>query len=84
MATGRPFSAFCRASIAGFVRYWNGEDPKEETERRIAAILLHYVITAEEIEGWLFYDSGRDQPIVIAEQTETWQRYRKARRGGSC
>jgi AAA domain len=53
------------------VWYWNGEDPKEETERRIAAICRHHGITAEEIEGWLFYDSGRDQPIVIAEQTKT-------------
>jgi AAA domain len=70
MATNRPLLGIaprrrCR------VWYWNGEDPKEETERRIAAICLHQGITSEEIEGWLFYDSGRDQPIVIAEQTKT-------------
>ena len=69
MATNRPLLGIvprqrCR------VWYWNGEDPREETERRIAAICLHHGITAEEIEGWLFYDSGRDQPIVIAEQTK--------------
>lgn len=49
------------------VWYWNGEDPKEETERRIAAILLHFKIPPEEIEGWLFTDSGRETPICIAE-----------------
>ncbi|MBR1237695.1 AAA family ATPase [Bradyrhizobium sp. AUGA SZCCT0182] len=70
MATNRPLLGIaprrrCR------VWYWNGEDPREETERRIAAICLHHGITREEIEGWLFYDSGRDQPIVIAEQTKT-------------
>lgn len=53
------------------VWYWNGEDPREETERRIAAICLKHGITAEDLEGWFFYDSGRDQPIVIAEQTKT-------------
>ncbi|MDI2103933.1 AAA family ATPase [Bradyrhizobium sp. Mp64] len=67
MATGRPLLGItprkrCR------VWYWNGEDPREETERRIAAICLHYGITDEELDGWLFCDSGRDQPIVIAVQ----------------
>jgi hypothetical protein len=42
-----------RASKRLRVWYWNGEDPKEETERRIAAILLHFKIPPEEIEGWL-------------------------------
>ena len=70
MATGRPLLGTqprrrCR------VWYWNGEDPREETERRIAAICLHHGIAAEELVGWLFYDSGRDQPIVIAEQART-------------
>jgi hypothetical protein len=49
------------------VGYWNGEDPAEETERRIAAILLHFKITREEVEGRLFIDSGRELPICIAQ-----------------
>ncbi|WP_339033628.1 AAA family ATPase [Bradyrhizobium symbiodeficiens] len=53
------------------VWYWNGEDPQEETDRRLAAICLHYGITPEEIEGQLFTDSGRDTPIVMAEQSKT-------------
>ena len=69
MATGRPLLGITPPKRLR-VWYWNGEDPREETERRIAAICLHYGITAEEIEGWLFYDSGRDQPIIIAEQTK--------------
>jgi AAA domain len=48
------------------VWYWNGEDPAEETERRIAAILLHFKIPHEEIEGWLFTDTGRKTPVCIA------------------
>jgi hypothetical protein len=50
------------------VWYWNGEDPQDETYRRIAAICLHFGVTAEELEGWLFVDSGREQKIVIATQ----------------
>jgi hypothetical protein len=36
------------------VLYWNGEDPPEEIERRIAAICLHYKIEATELQDWLF------------------------------
>jgi hypothetical protein len=66
MATGRPLLG---VPVPKRLRvwYWNGEDPKEETERRIAAILLHFKIPPEEIEGWLFTDSGRETPICIAE-----------------
>jgi hypothetical protein len=53
------------------VWYWNGEDPSEETDRRLAAACLHYGIKPEEIEGYLFADSGRAMPIVIAQQTKT-------------
>src|SRR5262249_5812812 len=46
--------------------YWNGEDPRDEIERRIAAICKHYTIDAETELGGLFYDSGHDMPIKIA------------------
>jgi hypothetical protein len=67
MATGRallgiPPRQRCR------VWYWNGEDPLEETERRVAAICLHFGIAKEELEGWLFIDSGREQEIILAVQ----------------
>jgi AAA domain/Primase C terminal 2 (PriCT-2) len=48
---------------------WNGEDPLEEIERRIAAACIHFGITANELAGWLFVNSGRDTEIVIATQT---------------
>lgn len=68
LASGRPLlgvpvTAPCR------IWYWCGEDPLEEIERRVAAILLHYRIKPEELEGRLFLDSGRTSEIVIAETT---------------
>jgi AAA domain len=50
------------------VWYWNGEDPAEETERRIAAILLHFRIQREAVEGWVFADTGRKTPVCIAKR----------------
>jgi len=50
---------------------WNGEDPREELERRIAAAAKHYSLTQDDCAGSLFVDSGRDQTIVIAETTRT-------------
>jgi hypothetical protein len=52
------------------VWYWNLEDPREEIERRIAAIMLHYKIHQDEISGRLSVNSGRDTDndyLVIAE-----------------
>jgi RecA-family ATPase len=48
------------------VWYWNGEDPAEETERRIAAICQRYDIDGRKLEGRLFIDTGRLAPIKIA------------------
>jgi AAA domain/Bifunctional DNA primase/polymerase, N-terminal len=70
MATGRALLGIAPPQRCR-VWYWNGEDPREETERRIAAICLHFGIIADELEGWLFIDSGRDQEIIIAEQSPT-------------
>ena len=67
MVTGRPLLGI-RPPAPLRVWYWNGEDPLEETERRIAAACLHFRIAPEEVDG-LFIDSGRTTEIVIAEQT---------------
>ena len=48
------------------VWYWNGEDPAEEIERRIAAICERYEIDGKELEGRLFTDTGRLTPIKLA------------------
>ena len=51
------------------VWYLGLEDPLEEYERRLAGIALHYGITADDLAGSLFLDSGRDQRFVIAADT---------------
>jgi hypothetical protein len=53
------------------VWYWNGEDPEQELDRRIAAICLQYNIKREDLKGYLFVNSGRDDKIIIATQTRT-------------
>ena len=65
MVTGRPLLGV-RPVRPLKVWYWNGEDPEEEIERRFAAIMLHYEIEPREVEGRLFFGSGRDAPIVLA------------------
>jgi hypothetical protein len=48
------------------VLYLGGEDPLDESERRLTAICMHHQIGAEEIAGRLFMNSGRDSPIILA------------------
>lgn len=47
------------------VWYWNGEDPNEETRRRVAAACLHYGLSAEDFASRFFADSGREQTITL-------------------
>ena len=46
----------------------NLEDPLEEMQRRLAAAMLHYGVTAKEIRGRLFLDAGRSLNMVFANQ----------------
>jgi AAA domain len=50
------------------VWYWNGEDPLDEINRRLAAICVYYKLDVKELEGWLFIDSGHDMPICLATE----------------
>jgi hypothetical protein len=50
----------------GNVWYLGLEDPLEEYERRIAAIMLHYGIDQAELNGRFFLDSGRGGRFVMA------------------
>jgi AAA domain len=52
------------------VWYVNLEDPREEIERRVAAICLHFRIGPKEIDGRLFFD-GRETEIIFASQTKS-------------
>ena len=68
MATGRTLVGDAPRSRLK-VWIWNGEDPLDELDRRIAGACLHYGITRADLEGYLFVDSGRDTEIVIAQET---------------
>lgn len=65
MATGEPLLGDAPPKPLR-VWVWNGEDPHEEIERRIAAACLKYDIQADDIADRLMIDSGRDVPIQIA------------------
>jgi hypothetical protein len=65
MATGRDLLGVkpterCRVWVI------NLEDPLDELDRRIAAICLHYKVSREELDRWLFLNSGRDASICLA------------------
>lgn len=66
MATGKPLLK-TEPPMPLKVWVWNGEDPHEEIERRIAAASIHYDISSEDIGERLLVDSGRDVPITLAE-----------------
>lgn len=69
MASNRPI--YGKEINEGPLRVWlyNLEDPNEETERRIHATAKRFGITPEDIGDRLYVDSGRDQALVIAEDT---------------
>ena len=67
MATGRNLLGV-QPPRALKVWYVNLEDPREEIERRVAAICLHFRIDPHDIEGRLFFD-GRETEIILARQT---------------
>jgi RecA-family ATPase len=64
MAIGRDLLKGTTSPCRLKVWYWNLEDPRDETDRRIAGIILHYKINPAEIEGHLFINS--EEPLVIA------------------
>lgn len=53
------------------VLYWNGEDPLDEIERRVAATCLHYQIRQEHFGNRLFISSGRNTQITIATEEKS-------------
>jgi hypothetical protein len=65
MATGKPLLGI-QPKGQFRVWLWNGEDPIEEMEIRLAAARRHYGITEEDLGGRLFLNSGREDEIVIA------------------
>ena len=45
--------------------YHNGEDPREELDRRIAAICIHYELDETELRKQMFVTCGLDMPIKV-------------------
>jgi hypothetical protein len=69
IATGRPILGI---EPAEQVPVWllNLEDPMEELYRRLMAIALHYGLTEQDLAPGRFYvNSGRETPLIIAENT---------------
>jgi hypothetical protein len=66
MASGRPLLGV-HVKQALNVWYWNGEDPRDEIERRTLAICKHYKIDQEALTRRFFFDSGRDLKLIVAE-----------------
>jgi hypothetical protein len=52
------------------VWYINLEDPRDEVDRRQAAVFKHYGITPMDIGDRLFIDSGRERKFTIARETK--------------
>ena len=68
MATGRPLLGIKPVERAR-VWIWNGEDPAEELDRRIIAAMIQHDVKPEDVKGYLFRDTGREVPLVIAAQS---------------
>jgi len=65
LATGRNFlGERVHHSVPAWVL--NLEDPLEETERRLAALMRRHAIGREEVAGRLFLHSGRDRRLCLA------------------
>ncbi len=69
LATGK---SFLRDPVFRQVNSWimNLEDPMEELDRRVAAMMIRHNITREELEGRLFLHSGRDRRLTVAKLTD--------------
>jgi hypothetical protein len=69
MVSGRPLLSVRTSQLR--VWLWSLEDPREEMVRRIQATAKHYRLTQDDIGDRLFLDSGREQPLVIADMQRT-------------
>jgi hypothetical protein len=70
MALGRNLFDRMAPLPSGPLRVWCYalEDPADEIQRRLTAILMHYGINARDLGGRLFVSSGRDQPLIVAAE----------------
>lgn len=52
------------------VWYWNGEDPNDESARRIQAAAIQHKLKPTDIGDRLFVDSGREMSLKLAFMTQ--------------
>ena len=66
LVSGQPI---LRERVHHSVKVWllNLEDPIEETERRLAALMRLHAIAADQVRGRLFLNSGRARRLAMAE-----------------
>jgi AAA domain len=69
MASGKPLLGI-QTPQPRRVWYVNLEDLREEIERRVAAICLHFDITAADLGDRLYFD-GREIEVILATQTRS-------------
>lgn len=69
MVSGKALLSPDGGGISGRLRValYNGEDPRDEMERRIEAARLYYKLTAGDLAG-LFLDVGREQELVVVSE----------------
>ncbi len=67
MASGKPLLGVTPAGQRR-VWLWNGEDPMDELNRRVAAAMQLHGLTREDVGDRLFIDSGRDTEIILATE----------------
>jgi hypothetical protein len=65
MATGGELSGE-RASACLSIWYHNGEDSREEIERRVLAVCQHFGIQQQALVGRLYITSGNELPLKVA------------------
>src|SRR5262249_31169221 len=67
-------SSTCRFKKRCRVWFWNQEDPREELERRLAAICRSFAVKDHELfdedgRPMLYLNSGVDRPLMLATST---------------
>lgn len=70
--TGRDLLRGGAALIVGPQRVWyhNGEDPKDELDRRITAACLFYGLKPDDLGDRLHVTSGRDISVIVASEIQ--------------
>lgn len=69
LAAGRPLLG---EYVHHQVNVWamNLEDPLDEIDRRVAAMMLHHGVQRHELEGRLFLHSGRERRLTMATRSD--------------